>query len=248
MSKQETGLLQVEEEADELGLAVADMDDAFSYFASGGDVGAFLDFIHETAMPLEKYMMYYKCAIMEVTTKFQVLSEQYSCLGNGNPIESVKSRLKTYDSIVRKMIRKNYERSFASIEDNINDIAGVRIICSFVDDIYHLRDSFLAQDDVVLVREKDYIKNPKASGYRALHLIVCVPIFLDNEKRPVRVEVQLRTIAMDFWASLEHKLRYKKDLPADELARLSGELEDCARQSAYLDKRMQYVRDSIRDE
>ena len=132
-----------------------------------------------------------------------------------------------------------------SIEENIHDIAGVRVICSFVDDIYRLANCLLQQDDITLISKKDYIKNPKPSGYRSLHLIISVPIFLENEKKNVKVEVQLRTIAMDFWASLEHKLKYKKNLPPEKIDMLSNELVDCANISASLDQRMQNVRNII---
>ena len=132
-----------------------------------------------------------------------------------------------------------------AIEDNLKDIAGVRVICSFPDDIYKLAESFLKQDDITLIERKDYIKNPKPSGYRSLHLIVQVPIFLQNEKKMVNVEVQFRTIAMDFWASLDHKMRYKKELSDEEVEILQEELYDCARKSAALDERMQGIRDRI---
>lgn len=144
-----------------------------------------------------------------------------------------------------KIRRKNIPMSLTAIEENIKDIAGVRVICSFPEDIYELADSFLRQDDIVLIEKKDYIKNPKPSGYRSLHLIVQVPIFLQKNKKMVNVEVQFRTIAMDFWASLEHKLRYKKDIPADQAQQLQEELLACATQSAQLDNRMQEIRNQL---
>ena len=149
---------------------------------------------------------------------------------------------------MRKMIRKKIPRTLDAIEENINDIAGVRVICSFVDDIYRLADCLLQQDDIILIRTKDYIKNPKPTGYRSLHLLVAVPIFLENEKKLVKVEVQLRTIAMDFWASLEHKIRYKKNISKEMLDKLSHELTDCANISASLDSRMQNVRNLLLSE
>ena len=133
------------------------------------------------------------------------------------------------------------------IEENIFDIAGIRIICSFEEDIYKMADLLLQQDDIKLVEKKDYIKNPKESGYRSLHLIVEVPIFLENEKRAMKVEVQLRTIAMDFWASLEHKLRYKKDLDENILEKLSKDLTECALKCADLDHKMQCIKKSIEE-
>lgn len=205
----------------------------------------FLDIIQESIAPAEEFFANYACAIMEVETKFKVLNERFSLKYDGNPIESITSRVKDYDSIIRKVIRKNIPRTLESIEENIHDIAGVRVICSFVDDIYRLANCLLQQDDITLISKKDYIKNPKPSGYRSLHLIISVPIFLENEKKNVKVEVQLRTIAMDFWASLEHKLKYKKNLPPEKIDMLSNELVDCANISASLDQRMQNVRNII---
>ncbi len=208
----------------------------------------FLDLIEDSLYPVEQFFANYSCAIMEIETKFKVLNEQFSLKYDGNPIESIHSRVKDYDSIIRKVIRKKIPRDLDSIEEKINDIAGVRVVCSFVDDIYRLADCLLQQDDITLIRRKDYIKNPKPTGYRSLHLIVSVPIFLENEKKDVKVEVQLRTIAMDFWASLEHKIRYKKNISPETLSKLSHELTDCAEISASLDSRMQNVRNLILSE
>jgi putative GTP pyrophosphokinase len=149
------------------------------------------------------------------------------------------------ESIVRKVRTRNIPLSFPAIEENITDIAGVRVVCSFPEDIYLLAECLLQQDDIRLIERKDYIRNPKPSGYRSLHLIVAVPIFLQNEKREMKVEVQLRTIAMDFWASLEHKVRYKKNIPEDEAGHLAAELTECAQMSAELDKRMQDIRNRL---
>lgn len=212
------------------------------------DEEALLDILGDSLMPVEQFFANYNCAIMEIETKFKVLNEQFSLKYDGNPIESIHSRVKDYDSIMRKIIRKKIPRTLDAIEENINDIAGVRVVCSFVDDIYRLADCLLQQDDIILIRSKDYIKNPKPTGYRSLHLIVAVPIFLENEKKLVKVEVQLRTIAMDFWASLEHKLRYKKNISNEMLDKLSHELTDCANISASLDSRMQNVRNLLLSE
>ena len=190
-------------------------------------------------------MSYYQCAIMEIETKFRVLNQEYSLSYDQNPIEGIKTRVKSYESIMRKIRVKDIPVTLESIEENIRDIAGVRVICSFPSDIYKLADSFLKQDDITLIERKDYIQHPKESGYRSLHLIVSVPIFLQDGKRNMTVEVQLRTIAMDFWASLEHKLRYKKDIPADKAKYLEDEMLACAQISADLDMRMQNVRDVI---
>lgn len=193
-------------------------------------------------------MTYYRCANLEIETKFKVLNEQFSLEHEHNPIESIRSRVKSFPSINDKMRRKNLPLTVGSIEENLNDVAGVRVICSFVDDIYMLADCLIKQDDVKLICQKDYIKNPKPNGYRSLHLIVEIPIFLYNEKKMVRVEVQLRTIAMESWANLEHKLRYKKELPEDILAETAKELNDCAELSALLDEKMQRVKNIIESE
>ena len=198
----------------------------------------FLDLIEKNKRPMDELMSYYQCAIMEVETKFKVLNQEYSLEYDRNPIEGIKTRVKSYDSILRKIRRKNIPMTLEGIEENIRDIAGVRVICSFPDDIYELAESFLRQDDITLIERKDYIKNPKESGYRSLHLIVQVPIFLQNTKKLVYVEVQFRTIAMDFWASLEHDIRYKADrsrLPAG----INEEMLACAGKIAEIDRQMQ---------
>ena len=205
----------------------------------------FLNFMQQNKKPFDLLMSYYECAIMEIETKFRVLNHELSLEYDNNPIESIKTRVKSYDSILKKIGRKNIPLNLQAIEENLKDIAGVRVICSFPDDIYKLAESFLKQDDITLIERKDYIKNPKPSGYRSLHLIVQVPIFLQNEKKMVNVEVQFRTIAMDFWASLDHKMRYKKELSDEEVEILQEELYDCAKQSAALDERMQRIRDRI---
>ena len=208
----------------------------------------FLRSVENNMIPMQQFFTYYKCAIMEIETKFRVLNEQFSLNGESNPIEFIQSRIKSYGSIFRKIITKHIPRNVEAIEQNISDIAGIRVVCSFVRDIYRLADCFLQQDDIFLIEKKDYIQNPKPNGYRSLHLIVEVPIFLENEKRLVKAEVQLRTIAMDFWASLEHKLRYKKDLPPYKLDLLADELKKCADQSAEWDRRMQDIKNIIEGE
>lgn len=193
-------------------------------------------------------MLYYKCAIREVETKFNVLDEQLSMKRERNPISSVKTRLKSPVSIKEKLERMGAPISVASVEENLNDVAGVRVICAFIDDVYTLADCFLKQDDVKLICRKDYIKNPKPNGYRSLHLIIEIPIFLIDGKRSVKVEVQLRTIAMENWANLEHRLRYKKDIAEDKLAKTSDMLSECAEMSSSLDYKMQEIRRIIEDE
>ena len=205
----------------------------------------FIDGIHKNMMPMNELMAYYRCAIMEVETKFKVLDEQFSLEYDRNPIESIKSRLKSYESIIKKLKDRDLPFSLEAIQENIRDVAGIRVICSFPEDIYMLAECLLSQDDVKLIEKKDYIKNPKKSGYRSLHLIIEVPIFLRNEKKSMKVEVQLRTIAMDFWASLEHKLRYKKNIDPKENEMLEKDLVECSEISAALDKRMEEIRDRI---
>ena len=204
-----------------------------------------LDRIEEDMMPLKRLMAYYQCAIMEVETKFKVLNQEFSLEYDRNPIETIKTRLKSTESIVKKLVKRDLPLTVKSIEDNLNDVAGVRIVCSFIEDIYLLADCLLQQDDIKLIQVKDYIKNPKPNGYRSLHLIIEVPIFLKEEKKNMRVEVQLRTIAMDFWASLDHKLSYKKNIPEEEAELLRQELLECAEISANLDVRMEEIKNRI---
>ncbi len=215
------------------------------FFKKGLASKEFVSFVKTSTIPFQTLISYYRCAIMEVETKFRVLNEQFSLGYDRNPIESIKSRVKSMESLYKKLMKKGLPMTVEAIEENIWDIAGIRVICSFQDEIYMLADCLLKQDDVKLIEMKDYIKNPKPNGYRSLHLIIEIPIYLHNEKRNMKVEVQLRTIAMDFWASLEHKLRYKKDLSPEQLAILSSELESCARISYDLDVRMQNVRNDM---
>lgn len=196
----------------------------------------FIDFIQKNKKPMDKLLSYYACAIMEVETKFRVLDHQYSLEYDRNPIEDIKSRVKSWESLIKKVRRKEIPLTLSSIEENIHDIAGVRVVCSFPDDIYMLADCLLNQDDITLIEKKDYIKKPKPGGYRSLHLIISVPIFLQDEKRMVTVEVQLRTIAMDFWASLEHKIYYKFEGNAPDY--LEQELKACADMADMLDNKM----------
>ncbi|MEE0840725.1 MAG: GTP pyrophosphokinase family protein [Acutalibacteraceae bacterium] len=211
-------------------------------------IGNFLDATFEEwgKEKLEQYntlMAYYKCAMMEIETKFNVLNEEFSLQFDRNPINSIKTRLKSFESIKEKLKRMDKPFSAESIEENLSDIAGVRVVCSFPEDVYKLAEALLKQDDITLIEKKDYIEKPKANGYRSLHLIVSVPIFLAKEKRYMKVEIQLRTIAMDFWASLEHQLRYKKDTEFTE--EMAKELLDCATLSAELDDKMDKLREAV---
>lgn len=201
------------------------------------------ELIRAYSAPYKELMAYYRCAMMEVETKFKVLNEELSLEYDRNPIETVKTRLKSPDSIGEKLADMNKPITVESIEHNLKDVAGVRVICGFPSDIYTLADAFLRQDDITLIERKDYIANPKPNGYRSLHLIVEIPIFLHDEKKMMKVEVQLRTISMDWWASLEHKIRYKKDVevPHD----IDNELKACAEEAASLDRRMELIQDKI---
>lgn len=196
-----------------------------------------------TMQNFTRLMAYYKCAMMELETKFNVLNEEFSLKHDRTPISSIKTRLKKLDSMILKLSKKQLPMSISSLEENINDIAGIRVTCSFIHDVYMLADALLMQDDITLIEIKDYIKNPKPNGYRSLHLIVSVPIFLLREKRSMKVEIQLRTIAMDSWAALEHQLKYKKDNNfTDEMAK---DLFLCSQLSTELDKRMDSLREKV---
>ena len=200
--------------------------------------------IIEQTRPFAELMMRYKCAMLEVKTKLDVLNTQLSLENDRNPFESISCRIKSVPSIVEKLNRKGFDMTAESIEKNLNDVAGIRVICSFPDDIYVLADRLCSQDDIRLIERKDYIKNPKPNGYRSLHLIVEIPIFLMDEKKLMRVEVQFRTIAMDFWASLEHKLKYKKNIACD-VEEISAELKTCADEISRLDNKMQQIHKKI---
>ncbi|MCR5556184.1 MAG: GTP pyrophosphokinase family protein [Butyrivibrio sp.] len=188
-------------------------------------------------------MMKYDCALSAVRTKLDVLNKELSLINNRNPFESIKMRIKTPMSIYKKLNKKGLEFTIENINDNLSDIAGIRVICSFVDDIYMLAKCLADQDDITVLQRKDYIETPKKSGYRSLHLIIEIPIFLTQEKEYMKVEVQFRTIAMDFWASLEHKMKYKKNIVNQEV--ISDDLKFSADLINQLDLRMQQIREKI---
>ena len=191
----------------------------------------------------KKFITFYECAILEVETKFKVLDKEYSNIFERNPIENIKTRVKSDRSIIEKLKRKNLDITLENIENNLNDIAGVRVVCSFVDDVYQLAETFAKQDDIKVLKVKDYIKHPKENGYRSLHMIVEIPIFLENEKKFVKVEVQLRTIAMDSWAALEHHLNYKKN---NEITKdMEDDLYMCSLLSQELDNKMNDLKKKI---
>lgn len=201
--------------------------------------------IAEQLFLTRELMAYYKCAMYEVETKFRVLNENFSVQNERNPIESIKTRLKSPESIAGKLNRMGLPMTPEIVESELHDVAGVRVICSFLDDIYMLADCLVNQDDVKLLEKKDYIKNPKENGYRSLHLIIEIPIFLHNHTRNMKVEVQLRTITMESWADLEHKLRYKKDLSEALQVKISEELAECAALCNTLDKKMLSVKNIV---
>ena len=211
-------------------------------------VDQYLEQLHAVFDPVNSLLTDYQCAVMEVETKFNILNNRLSIQGEHNPIESIKSRVKDYDSIIRKLDKLHLPITVEAVEENLRDVAGVRVICSFIDDIYKIEKCFVSQEDVTLITRKDYIQNPKPSGYRSLHLIVKTPIYTENGKKDMFVEVQMRTIAMDFWASLEHKLRYKKNLNPDTAEQLAKELEACAQESAKLDEKMLRIRNRIAED
>ena len=201
----------------------------------------------ETGKRYMAMMNKYRCAIMEVETKLKVLNTEFSLQYDRNPFESIKSRLKSPVSIMEKLRRKelpiNEEVLEQQIEENLFDVAGLRVICAFQEDIYALSDLLVHQDDIQLLRTKDYIKNPKPNGYRSLHQILEIPVFLKEGKTFVKVEVQFRTIAMDFWASVDHKLRYKKNVTNEE--EIMEKLRICADSITAIDEEMQKIRNMI---
>lgn len=191
----------------------------------------------------KELMMMYTCAIKEIRTKFDVLNTEFNVRYQRNPINFIKTRIKRSSSIIEKMEKKGLPFSLKNIEENIKDVAGVRVICSYVDDIYELARTFVRQDDITLVEEKDYIANPKPNGYRSYHLIVKVPVFFSNQTKDMMVEVQIRTIAMDFWASLEHQLKYKQEVENEQ--EIIKELKECSDVIAHTDERMLAIRKDI---
>lgn len=191
----------------------------------------------------QELMMYNRCAIREIETKLQVLDEEFSISTDRNPIQTIKSRVKKPLSIVEKLKLRGFEVTVENMEKELTDIAGVRVICSFVEDIYTLSEMLMKQDDIEVLVVKDYIQNPKENGYRSLHLILSIPIYLSDEKKKMPVEVQFRTIAMDFWASLEHQLKYKKKI--DNPEEIARELKQCADVICAVDKHMQDIRNMI---
>ena len=203
------------------------------------------DSLRNEAKQFRELMMMYTCAIREVKTKLEVLNDDLAVRNERNPIQMIKSRVKKPNSIINKLEKRGHPVTVASIKDNLDDVAGIRVICSFVDDIYAVANMLAHQDDVNVLMVKDYIRSPKVNGYRSYHMIVEVPVHFSDRKTKMRVEVQIRTIAMDFWASLDHQMKYKKDM--DDTDEISEELTQCAEVIAQIDRRMQEIRQKIED-
>ena len=191
------------------------------------------------------YRLRCKAAIDILMAKLKMINAELSGQKKRTVISQITNRIKSAESIYAKLLKKGLEPDFETARKNLKDLIGIRVVCPFEDELYQVAESLEMQKDIEIVRIKDYIKNPKKNGYKSLHLIVKTPIFLKEGKKMITVEVQLRTIAMDFWASLEHKLRYKKSIPEDQSKYLAEEMMDCAQISSALDERMQKVRDVI---
>ncbi len=189
-------------------------------------------------------MFFYEAGIQQVTAKLEILNKEFQYCNDRNPIESIKSRVKSSDSIIKKMRKKGLPLTISCMMTNIYDIAGVRVVCPFISDVYHVARMLMNQTDVEAVRVKDYIENPKDNGYRSLHLILMVDVFFSDQKRKVPIEIQLRTIAMNFWASTEHQLRYKKE--REFTADMHKQLRRCADLMARADRKMQRLAEGLR--
>ena len=191
----------------------------------------------------QEVTLVYSAALKQINTKLEILNDEFQHVHRYNPIEHIKSRMKTSESIVKKLKRYGYESTIENMVKYINDIAGIRVICSFTSDIYRIADMIGNQNDIKVISVKDYIKHPKASGYKSYHMLVTVPVFLSDRIVEVKVEIQIRTVAMDFWASLEHKIYYKYDGHAPEYIR--SELRECAEMISYLDSKMLAINEEI---
>ena len=188
-------------------------------------------------------MMMYNSAMKQIHTKFEILNAEYSVRYKRNPINFINTRLKSRSSIVDKMLRLNIPLTIENLESYIDDIAGIRVICSYVDDIYEITQAIIKQNDVTLISQKDYIAKPKPNGYRSMHLIISVPIFFTDQIKQIKVEIQIRTIAMDFWATLEHELKYKNQITHE--SKIAVELKECADIISDTDARMLEIRKKI---
>ena len=196
------------------------------------------------AYDMQRSIVLYESGIQEVRTKLEILQREAQIKGGHTPIETIKSRVKNVFSVLEKLERKGFEVSMKSVEENLHDVAGIRVICPYIEDIYEVAEWLHRQDDLRILIEKDYIKNPKPNGYRSFHMVVEVPVFLADSKRYVRVEIQLRTIAMEFWASLEHQIRYKGPEAVPES--ISSKLRHCAQTIAAIDEQMLEIYKEVR--
>lgn len=192
----------------------------------------------------EEVVLIYNSALKEVGTKLEILNDEFQHMHQYNPIEHIKSRLKTPQSIVKKLKKNNYESTIENMVKYVNDIAGIRVICSFISDIYRIAEMLIKQKDIQVISVKDYIQNPKPSGYKSYHLIITIPIFLSDRIVDAKVEIQIRTVAMDFWASLEHKIHYKFEGETPET--IERELMECARMVSELDAKMLSLNEEVR--
>ena len=207
------------------------------------ELGAIKELKEEYLEPFMHLMMQYECAMLEVQTKLEVLNKELALVNSRNPFESIKARLKSPESIYGKMQRKGITFSIENIEKNLNDIAGIRITCSFFSEIYFVADMIARQDNLEVISIKDYISQPKESGYKSYHMLLSIPVALGDAKVPTKVELQIRTMAMDFWASLEHKINYKFEGNAPE--HIKDELYACARMVSALDAKMLSLNEEI---
>jgi len=203
------------------------------------------DDFYKMAFQFQRIMMVYESAIKQIETKLDILNKEYKVTGDRNPIQTIKSRIKSPESIAKKLEKKNNPVTFESMIENLHDIAGVRVICPYISDIYTVRDILLKQPDLTLLEQHDYIETPKDSGYRSLHIVVSIPVYLTDSVQHVKVEIQLRTIAMDFWASLEHELRYKNSAKVPDSVR--RELFRVAETIAMTDREMQEIALELRE-
>lgn len=222
---------------------VIERNEVLKDFFGGRDSGYTSEEVIKNLIEYETLMVKYRCAIREVKTKLEVLNEELSLLSQKNPIENIQARIKRPYSIARKLRRMNLPLTVDAIQPNLSDVAGIRVICPFINDVFEVAQMFLKQDDVKLIQLKDYINHPKENGYRSLHLIIEIPVFFSSGKENIRVEIQIRTVGMDFWASLEHQIQYKNDAAMmDDVVR---ELKECADTIAVADRKMQQLKNRV---
>lgn len=207
-----------------------------------------MESITKANTPVESWtevILIYNSALKEIGTKLEILNDEFQHVHRYNPIEHIKSRIKSSESIVKKLKKNGYESTIENMVEYVNDIAGIRVICSFTSDIYRIAEMISNQNDIKVIAIKDYIKTPKPSGYKSYHMLVTVPIYLSDRIVPAKVEIQIRTVAMDFWASLEHKINYKFEGKVPQ--RIKEELVECAHMISDVDARMLKLNEEIQD-